>query len=1076
MRDSFIKYNGVLGKQASIGPIPANQIVPWMLIVVVSYTVVQGFLGLGLGAFGAVSFWGIASWWLLTGTRPHQFINQWRSAPGRNWINANLHYLPLLPTNRTPRQRQSCRNDQVRVRLKPKRMPRSDGGHWIFMPFQNFVNLCCLTEIHKDGRNVAAYLLEVGTGQFQFVFAFKLEGLHDILTQAELQNVAQGLEEALKYLPKERLTLYLRCSSDDSIRQSQLQSAADGCSNSAIAILLRNEQKRVKQLTEQGKRQQWEQWVFVTWTSGIGGESLNRDWWSQVRNGLHGVSRSLKGLLGTIAGSKRTLSEQFYTQLLLRAYSEGFCQWEMLLNIKTGLKFTPCHKQEMWEWLWHRFNSGAAPEIPQVLQLIETDAGMLLSERINSEKHPTTVLIEGTQGRSACPSHDQQTDWVYLPGRPKPYCGVLVMEEAPAGWSSVREQVRWIWKCLSSGFVHDTEMWCEITPASDFLIRDNLARQAKQSKSAQVRAITKGQGRDVAAQFKQEESFEAQLQLYKGTKAVHCAPVFLVYREHPRQLDSACQLLANNFDSAKVIRESHIAWEVWLQTLPINNRWLLQDSNLVSDERRLTPTTQTVLGLMPLTVPRDLDAAGVEFLTERGGKPIYVDLFTEALRALIIGTSGSGKSVLAWRFITEALGQNIPVVGMDSSGKDSTFKSAIALLGSEGAYIDMRSSHSNLMEPPDLRYFPRAERSARMESWKEMVLWPLNIIAMGKLNSPQLAQRVEALLRLTLKVFLEDADIIERYNNAFIQGWQSPEWQHIPTLKDFRRYCTRERLNLVDFEDLDKRALNQICTQLDALFTSEVGRVLSQPSTFNPNPMIKFFALSGLKNESGQDAYLMAINAHAACIRTALSHPKSLFVGDEQSVLLKRDGFAQMVGDLCATGRKDGISVLLIAQDIDSIAQCSTASQILQNMNYRITGRITSAAIPAMERFLSYPPGVIARNAGDAAKPRLSDLSSFWLVEQDNRFWSCRYTPSEMALAIVANSQAEQAARKRVFEQYPDTNLGQLQALAKFTRQYIPALKQQQGLNQIGQPAEASPAASVQNHNEVIVFPRRNVS
>ncbi|MDI9641495.1 hypothetical protein QM565_38055 [Geitlerinema splendidum] len=168
----------------------------------------------------------------------------------------------------------------------------------------------------------------------------------------------------------------------------------------------------------------------------------------------------------------------------------------------------------------------------------------------------------------------------------------------------------------------------------------------------------------------------------------------------------------------------------------------------------------------------------------------------------------------------------------------------------------------------------------------------------------------------------------------------------MPTLKDFRRYCTRERLNLVDFEDLDKRALNQIATT-DALFTSEVGRVLSQPSTFNPNPLIKFFALSGLKNESGQDGYLMAINAHAACIRTALSHRKSLFVGDEQSVLLKREGFAQMVGDLCATGRKDGISVLLIAQDIDSIAQCSTASQILQNINYRIVFAIALKLIAA---------------------------------------------------------------------------------------------------------------------------------
>lgn len=64
-----------------------------------------------------------------------------------------------------------------------------------------------------------------------------------------------------------------------------------------------------------------------------------------------------------------------------------------------------------------------------------------------------------------------------------------------------------------------------------------------------------------------------------------------------------------------------------------------------------------------------LDKQGVEFLTSRGGKPIYVDLFHQQIgRALITGTSGSGKSVLGWRFALEALANNIPVVGMDISG------------------------------------------------------------------------------------------------------------------------------------------------------------------------------------------------------------------------------------------------------------------------------------------------------------------------------------------------------------------------------------------------------------------------
>ena len=1059
--DQFIKYNYILGKQPSMGPVPANQIVPWLGLIVISYVITNGFLSLGLTWFFAIAFWLIASWWLLTGSKPYKFMNQWRNAPGTNWFNGNKRYIPLLPGNRARRVREKYGDVVVRVQLKPRKIPNETGGQHVFMPFQNEVNLCCIAEIKKDNRVISAYLLELGNNQFQFVFGWKLQGLHDVLTKEEVTSSAEGLEEGFKYLlAGERLTFHVSCKSKSNDRLLELEHLANQCDQLPISVILRNEQKRVQELTEEGKRQQWEQWVFATWTASSDGESVNKDWWSGLRNLAGNIVRST---LGTITGSTRTYQEQFYTKLLLRAFNEGFIQWEMLLDTKTGLNLTPCTKEEMWGWLWNRFNDGAAPAIPQIVQLQETDKGMVLRELVETEKHCVTVLIEGTQGRSSCPSHGRRTDTITLPGKAhKPHVTVLTMEEAPAGWTSLREQLRWVWKAMSSSFVHDTEAWVELTTASDLLVRDNLSRQAKSSKSASERALTKGQGRDIGAEVKREESFEAQRQLYQGIRAVHAAPVFLVYRENPRQLELACQMLANNFDSAKMIRESHIAWEIWLQSLPITHKRLLHDTNIVSSERRLTPTTQTVLGFLPLTVPRDLDKKGVEFLTERGGKPIHIDIFSETKRAAIFGTSGSGKSVLATRFMFEALARNIPVVGMDlTSGKDSTFKTAIGLLGDQGAYLDMKQSRSNLLEPPDLRKFDREERLRRMESWKEMVLWPLNVIAMGGLNNPNLAQRIEALLKQILKIYLQDPEIINRYNLAFEAGWKSAEWQAMPTLKDFRRYCTRERLNKVDMEDIDKQALNQIVTQFDALFTSEVGKVLSSPSSFSPDPAVKFFALSGMKGEGGQDAYLMAINAHSACIRTALSHPRSLFVGDELSVLLQRKGFAHLVGELCATGRKDGISVVLIAQDPDSIATCDTGSMILQNINYRLTGRITSAAVNSFERFLGYPAGIIARNASDVAKPRLTDLSSYWLIEQDNRFWTGRFLTCELLLSSVANSQDEQNSRNRVFAQFPNTEIGRLEALVEFNRQYIPALKDGRGLDQVGltihQPLESAP-------------------
>jgi hypothetical protein len=40
----FIKVNRILGKQASIGPIPADQLGPWVAIIVLCYVITNGFL------------------------------------------------------------------------------------------------------------------------------------------------------------------------------------------------------------------------------------------------------------------------------------------------------------------------------------------------------------------------------------------------------------------------------------------------------------------------------------------------------------------------------------------------------------------------------------------------------------------------------------------------------------------------------------------------------------------------------------------------------------------------------------------------------------------------------------------------------------------------------------------------------------------------------------------------------------------------------------------------------------------------------------------------------------------------
>ncbi len=92
-QDDFRPVNQLLGASPNLGPVPANQVIPWLVILVI---------GLSLGSFLAVPwhwclafiFWGIATYWLLTGNNPWRFLARFRSTP--NWLRGHPFYTSPL--------------------------------------------------------------------------------------------------------------------------------------------------------------------------------------------------------------------------------------------------------------------------------------------------------------------------------------------------------------------------------------------------------------------------------------------------------------------------------------------------------------------------------------------------------------------------------------------------------------------------------------------------------------------------------------------------------------------------------------------------------------------------------------------------------------------------------------------------------------------------------------------------------------------------------------------------------------------------------------------------------------------
>ncbi|MEO1396214.1 MAG: hypothetical protein AAFV90_25225 [Cyanobacteria bacterium J06634_5] len=94
--------NRILGAKPRLGPIPADQIIPWASILAVSYLLGQ-ILGLSWSKIGFFAAWGMSTWWILTGSKSWKFLSKFMPAP--NWNRGYARYVSLLSyENKNPKK------------------------------------------------------------------------------------------------------------------------------------------------------------------------------------------------------------------------------------------------------------------------------------------------------------------------------------------------------------------------------------------------------------------------------------------------------------------------------------------------------------------------------------------------------------------------------------------------------------------------------------------------------------------------------------------------------------------------------------------------------------------------------------------------------------------------------------------------------------------------------------------------------------------------------------------------------------------------------------------------------------
>ncbi|MDJ0570874.1 MAG: hypothetical protein QNJ53_17765 [Pleurocapsa sp. MO_192.B19] len=1025
-QDEYIKVIAALGETPKFLSIPQDLIIPWAIIAGGTFFVFNVLFGLSLEWFLAISIWLCGAWWVLTGSKSYQFTDRLFPLPGKEYININTLFVDAT--------------DVVRFRRKMKHKTRSQtrktrgGKKERVVPFQIESDLHSIMQIEIGADNFSVLLRCDHENNWSASIPFALEGVHPELYPEEISDQVESLSEALKDIPMgESLTMMLGCRSHYRQRQEQLHIFSDlNQANNKLPlvdVLLASEELRVKDLTQLGFRQEWSQYAFVTWTRNKQALRKQNDLLGRTMNWLGNmIDSGAKKLTDTDSMHQRNI----YIQLAKEIYENSYYPWKITLGTKAGLSFRNLNPSEIWaDLLWYRFNQGSPPPVPQLVTVTQKRNDFDFQVIVNNPHHPkdiVSVLIEGEQGRSTCPQHYSRRDLVAANGE---VIATMSLEKPPSGWPNQKEQLRWIWQKLSDTNVKDTEVWLEISNGDKELAHDNLVKLSKQSTASNFYAVQEGAAMDVGATLKQEESLLAQERLHQGAQPLFVALTMLVFRDHPQNLERACNRLSNSFGNAKLIRERQVCWKLWTETFPFNSQRQLKSTALFT-ERRPTLDSTSAIGLLPITKPKNLNSDGLELIHREGGYPLHIDLFKHNERAIITGKSGSGKSVLSFGIIKQALAQGIRVVGMDmSNAGESTFELITNLLGDQGAYINIIEHSFNLLQPPDLRRFEAKKRADRLRIWQNFTRKVIVSLAMGNIQNPELLERVDSIILRLLDIFFKDEVITQRYNKAFDRGWKSVEWQNMPTLEDLLFFCSKEKLGLYDFGGIDERAINQINNQVGAkLIDPNIGDAIGKPSNISPEPVMQFFALSGLSNEN--NAYIMALVAQMACLNAALQHPKSLFVMDECSVLLAKRGFSEVVGERFATGRKEGQSVLVIGQDIEAILNCPNSSQIMTNTDIMLIGKTTSDSAQTYSQKLKIPPYIINKNAAENYRANRQYLYSHWLVSRDNRFWDCLYFPSIFELAALANSSDEKAARNRILQKYSDTPKDLLMATGEF--------------------------------------------
>ncbi|MEM1759906.1 MAG: hypothetical protein QXU26_04260 [Thermofilaceae archaeon] len=901
----------------------------------------------------------------------------------------------------------------VRKKTKDKSQRSQKKQRIVLDNIEDAFHLVTFVDYELRNRKVGAYVLRKGD-QYRFVFGFDTQGYHPTLDDQDLNFLFDRLESGLKdFPPGESMKIHYMDFCTIGEREKELEERWAKTDNELLQLIIKDKIARTRELVRDGRRREKRIVLYCSFTVDVVKATAH------YNSAVERAMAWLYGIYESMVGSRRGEQERF-ERLAQMAFLDGYLRWENFLSTTLGLEVKAISAEGLWALVWRRFNRGEPIEIPQVVEVRKTG----FKEVVRSMTHPLTLLVGERE-----PVADDL--WVNVKGR---YVGALTLVEKPAGWPDKRRQLQYIWDSLiAKERVFDVEIFAEITRANEGLVTESVRRLLRQSMS--VRQLAADYGTiDVGAELRVKKAVQAQAQIMEGAVPFWLGFVVLVHRRTVEDLDEICRYIESCFlRPAWVERERFVTWQLWVQTFPIYwDRMLVRPTN-----RRLLFLHTEVIGLLPLVKHQQMDKRGLELITDQGYMPLFVDMVgsPEPFHLMLLAMTRNGKSVLANDIVFYYLAARYGATVLDYPRVDgtSTYTDITQLFG--GSYINIISESVNCMEYPDFSAIAPDKRGAFVDTYHSSIKDLFFTVVMGSREENYGTRQgtiVRAIIDLGVEKFFEDPEIQLRIE----KGRQDP--RAMPTGLDFYEFLTPEQLKIEGLGDT-KEAFDFVRLRLRQFLSSTVGKAVTRPSTLRKDNPLTVYAFTGVSND--EDAAVLSMVALSAAMRNSLRYERSLVFIDEAPILFDFPTVGETIGRLCANGAKAGISVMISAQDPDTIAKSPAASKIFQAMSCLLIGRIRDTAVKSFANYFKIDESLLQRNASRAFQMNRIERYSNWLLEYQGFRSYCRYYPDTLQLALVANNPDEQRARDEVLRSAPNRYEGYRLLRQKFLEKAQPSSK-----------------------------------